>query len=65
MPDADLDKCLPTMIRSSFINQGEVCLTTSRIYVQQEIYQNFLDRFVKMTKYELTFFSTTKKGLIY
>ena len=48
--DADLDKCLPTMIRSSFINQGEVCLTTSRIYVRQEIYQNFLDRFVKMTK---------------
>ena len=44
--DADLD-------RSSFINQGEVCLTTSRIYVQQEIYQNFLDRFVKMTKKEL------------
>jgi acyl-CoA reductase-like NAD-dependent aldehyde dehydrogenase len=48
--DADLDKCVSTMIRSSFINQGEVCLTTSRIYVQEEIFQNFLDRFVRMTK---------------
>ena len=48
--DADLDKCVPTMLRSSFINQGEVCLTTSRIYVQEGIYQSFLERFVKMTK---------------
>ena len=48
--DADLDKCIPTMIKSSFINQGEVCLTTSRIYVQDDIYQTFLERFVKMTR---------------
>ena len=48
--DADLDKCIPTMTRSSFINQGEVCLTTSRIYVQDDIYQTFLERFVKMTR---------------
>ena len=48
--DVDLDKCVPTMVRSSFINQGEVCLTTSRIFVQEGVYDAFLERFVKMTK---------------
>ena len=49
--DTDLDKCVPTMIRSSFINQGEVCLTTSRIYVQEGMYPYFVKRFVDMTRY--------------
>jgi acyl-CoA reductase-like NAD-dependent aldehyde dehydrogenase len=48
--DADLNKCVSTMLRSSFINQGEVCLTTSRIFVQEGIYQSFLEKFVKKTK---------------
>ena len=48
--DMDLEKCVPAMIRSSFINLGEVCLNTSRIYVQEGVYQTFLERFVKMAK---------------
>ena len=48
--DADLDKCLETTLRSSFLNSGQVCLCGSRIYVQQEIYDNFMDRFVQATK---------------
>jgi acyl-CoA reductase-like NAD-dependent aldehyde dehydrogenase len=48
--DTDLDKCLPTMIRSSFANQGEICLTTSRIFVQEGIYDKFVERFVERTK---------------
>lgn len=47
--DADLDLCLPTTIRSSFTNQGEVCLCGSRIFVQRGIYETFLDRFVALT----------------
>ena len=34
--DMDLEKCVPAMIRSSFINQGEVCLTTSRYMYKRE-----------------------------
>lgn len=49
--DVDLEKCLPTMIRSSFANQGEICLTTSRIFVQESIYDKFVERFVELTKY--------------
>ncbi len=49
--DVNLDKCLPAMIRSSFTNQGEICLTTSRIFVQEGIYEEFVKRFVKLTKW--------------
>ncbi len=48
--DADLDTCIPTSLRSSFTNQGEVCLCGSRILVQENIYQEFLDRFVPLAK---------------
>lgn len=48
--DADLDKCLPVMMRSSFINQGEVCLTTSRIFVEEPIFESFVQRFVEKAK---------------
>lgn len=43
--DADLSKCIPTTVRSSFQNQGEICLCGSRIYVQEKIYPKFLELF--------------------
>lgn len=48
--DVDLEKCLPVMIRSTFANQGEICLTTSRIFVQEGVYDTFVKRFVELTK---------------
>lgn len=36
--------------RASFLNQGEICLCTSRIYVQKKIYQKFVDAFVQEAK---------------
>src|SRR5690606_35323311 len=48
--DADLDDVIETTLKSSFINQGEVCLCGSRIYVQRQIYDEFLDRFVDAAK---------------
>ncbi|EDO46344.1 predicted protein [Nematostella vectensis] len=47
--DADLAKWIPLML-SSFANQGEICLCTSRIFVQRSIYDNFLDMFVQETR---------------
>ena len=41
---------IETTLRSSFINQGEVCLCGSRIYVERPIYDEFLEKFVKRTK---------------
>ncbi|MEX2416574.1 MAG: aldehyde dehydrogenase [Paenibacillaceae bacterium] len=48
--DADLDEVIETTIKSSFINQGEVCLCGSRIYVERPVYEEFLEKFVAKTK---------------
>ena len=44
--DVDLDRHLSAIVRSSFANQGEICLCGSRILVEQTVYERFLDRFV-------------------
>lgn len=48
--DADLDECIPTTVRSSFQNQGEICLCNSRLYVEEKIFPQFMERFVKATQ---------------
>jgi aminomuconate-semialdehyde/2-hydroxymuconate-6-semialdehyde dehydrogenase len=48
--DANLEECVPTTVRSSFSNQGEICLCGSRILVQESIYPQFLERFIQATK---------------
>jgi aminomuconate-semialdehyde/2-hydroxymuconate-6-semialdehyde dehydrogenase len=48
--DADLDEVIETTLKSSFINQGEVCLCGSRIYVERPAYEKFLEKFVAKTK---------------
>lgn len=46
--DANLDKCLQTSIRSSFLNQGEICLCTSRLLVEEKIVDVFSERFIQL-----------------
>ncbi|CAK7299776.1 2-aminomuconic semialdehyde dehydrogenase [Vulpes lagopus] len=48
--DANLEECIPTTVKSSFANQGEICLCTSRIFVQRSIYKEFLEKFVEATR---------------
>ncbi|KAL7752554.1 hypothetical protein RI367_002088 [Sorochytrium milnesiophthora] len=48
--DADLDKAVATTVRSSFSNQGEICLCTSRIFVQRSIYDEFVSRYVQQVQ---------------
>lgn len=45
--DCDYDKMLKTSIRSSFLNQGEICLCGSRIYVEEKIYEKFIADFIR------------------
>ncbi|MCL6594030.1 MAG: aldehyde dehydrogenase family protein, partial [Alicyclobacillus sp.] len=45
--DADLDDCIETTLRSSFANQGEVCLCGSRIYVERPLYETFVQKLVE------------------
>nr|NIW79486.1 aldehyde dehydrogenase family protein [Calditrichia bacterium] len=39
--DCNYDKMLETTIRSSFSNQGEICLCGSRIFVERSLYERF------------------------
>lgn len=47
---ADLDKVIPETIRSSFLNQGEICLCTSRIFVEKSLYDKFVEGFCEKVK---------------
>lgn len=48
--DCDYDKMLETTLRSSFANQGQICLCGSRILVEESIYEKFKIDFVQMVK---------------
>ncbi|CAG8526183.1 3154_t:CDS:10 [Ambispora leptoticha] len=44
--DCNFEQAVETSIRAAFSNQGEICLCGSRIFVQETIYQKFLDTFI-------------------
>lgn len=44
--DADLDAAIAGSVRSSFANQGQVCLCGSRVFVEKPIYKQFIERFI-------------------
>ncbi len=48
--DVDLDRAVAISIRSSFFNQGELCLASPRLFVQRPIYEQFLQRFTEAAK---------------
>lgn len=48
--DCDLQKSIEISLRSSFLNQGEICLCGSRIYVEKAIYSQFVGQFVEQVK---------------
>ena len=48
--DCDFDDMLKTTIRSSFANQGQICLCGSRIFVERPIYEKFKNAFVEKVK---------------
>jgi aminomuconate-semialdehyde/2-hydroxymuconate-6-semialdehyde dehydrogenase len=45
--DADLDAAVAGSVRSSFANQGQICLCGSRVFVERSAYKDFVDRFVE------------------
>ncbi len=45
--DCDYEEMLETTVRSSFSNQGQICLCGSRIFVERPIYEKFKKDFVE------------------
>lgn len=47
--DCNYEQMLATTIRSSFSNQGEICLCGSRIFVERPMYEQFKGDFISRT----------------
>lgn len=45
--DCDFEDALRTSVRSSFANQGQICLCGSRIFIERSIYEKFKNAFVE------------------
>ena len=48
--DCDYEDMIKNIFRSSFGNQGQICLCGSRIFIERTIYDQFKEHFVGITK---------------
>jgi aminomuconate-semialdehyde/2-hydroxymuconate-6-semialdehyde dehydrogenase len=48
--DCDFEQAMETTLLSSFSNQGEICLSGSRIFIERRIYEKFVDELVRRTR---------------
>jgi len=48
--DADLDWAVESCVSGAFWAAGQNCIGVQRLYIHQEIYQEFRDRFIERTK---------------
>ncbi len=48
--DFDISKAATACVNDAFNNAGQVCISMQRIYVQNEIYEEFLTSLIDMTK---------------
>jgi len=48
--DANLETTVPNLVDGSFFNSGQSCCGIERIYVHEDLYDDFVDRFVEETK---------------
>ncbi|MDT8862915.1 aldehyde dehydrogenase family protein [Alkalihalobacillus sp. MEB130] len=46
----DIDKIISRCVTGAFSFQGQVCISLQRIYVVEEMYQSFVERFIEQTK---------------
>jgi aminomuconate-semialdehyde/2-hydroxymuconate-6-semialdehyde dehydrogenase len=65
--DADWKKMLHTTLRSSFANQGQICLCGSRILIESSVYEKFKTDFIELAQKLLVgdpLLETSKQGAI-
>ncbi len=48
--DADLEKAAEGAVRASFSNAGQLCVSTERLFVADQVYDRFVERFVARTQ---------------
>ena len=50
MEDADLNLAVPGVVRSSFLNSGQICLCGSRVLIHDSIYDDFMDAYLQQVQ---------------
>jgi succinate-semialdehyde dehydrogenase/glutarate-semialdehyde dehydrogenase len=45
--DADIDRAVDGLIRGCFTNAGQLCISIERLYVHEDVYDEFLEAFVE------------------
>jgi acyl-CoA reductase-like NAD-dependent aldehyde dehydrogenase len=48
--DADLDRAAEGAVRACFSNAGQLCVSTERMFVADQVYERFVERFVARVK---------------
>ncbi len=48
--DADLERAAEGTVRACFASAGQLCVSMERLYVADQIYDRFMDRFVRRTE---------------
>ncbi|KAJ1679891.1 Aldehyde dehydrogenase 8 member A1 [Spiromyces aspiralis] len=51
--DCDLDRCVETCLRSCFVNKGEICTCTRRVFVHRSVYREFVARFKQAVRQKI------------
>ena len=60
--DCDFDEMLSTTMRSSFANQGQICLCGTRIFIERPLYDKFKNAFVEKVKQATVSYPTDPKA---
>ncbi len=50
LKDADLSKAIPSTVDGAFTAAGQNCIGVQRIYIEEEIYNSFVEQYVKEAK---------------
>ncbi len=48
--DCDWGQMMATSLRAAFSNQGQICLSGSRIFVEEDVYEKFREEFVERAR---------------
>lgn len=48
--EIDINKIVPKCVTGAFSNQGQICISLQRIYVMDDIYDDFLEAFITETE---------------
>ncbi|KAH6648845.1 aldehyde dehydrogenase-like protein [Truncatella angustata] len=48
--DVEIEKCLPKITTLAFLNSGQICMDIKRLYIHENIYDQFRDAMVEFAK---------------